>query len=55
MGLYNSPDIFQEKMSKLFAGFENVRIYIDDLLCITKQSFDNYLEQLKSIQNIATS
>ena len=36
MGLCNSPDIFQEKMSELFNGLEFVRTYIDDLLCLTK-------------------
>ena len=36
MGLKNSPDIFQEKMSSLMAGLEFVRTYIDDLLIITE-------------------
>ena len=36
MGLCNSPDIFQEKMSELMTGLEPVRAYIDDLLCVTK-------------------
>ena len=31
MGLSNSPDIFQENMSKLFSDLEFVREYIDDL------------------------
>ena len=31
MGLCNSPDIFQEKMSLLMQGLEYVRAYIDDL------------------------
>ena len=35
MGLCNSPDIFQEKMNEIFAGFEYVRTYIDDLLIIS--------------------
>jgi len=36
MGLCNSPDIFQEKMSELMDGLAFVRTYIDDLLCLTK-------------------
>ena len=32
MGLCNSPDIFQEKMSILMGDLEYVRAYIDDLL-----------------------
>ena len=52
MGLCNSPDIFQEKMSELFIGFENVRVYIDDLLIISKGSFEEHLEQLKQVLKI---
>ena len=49
MGLCNSPDIFQEKMSELFEGFDFVRTYIDDLLCLTKGSFEDHLEKLDRI------
>ena len=37
MGLCNSPDIFQEKMSELFVGLDTVRVYIDDLLRINRR------------------
>ena len=46
MGLCNSPDIFQEKMSTLMQDLEFVRAYIDDLLAITNSSFDDHLEKL---------
>ena len=46
MGLSNSPDIFQEKMNKLFAAFDYVHVYIDDLLVITKGSFKENLNHL---------
>jgi ribosome-interacting GTPase 1 len=46
MGLCNSPDIFQEKMSKLMEGLDFIRTYIDGLLVITKESFDDHLEKL---------
>jgi hypothetical protein len=49
MGLCNSPDIFQEKMSELMDGLEFVRTYIDDLLCLTKGSFDDHLAKLEHI------
>ena len=32
MGLCNSPDIFQEKMSELFISLDTVHVYIDDIL-----------------------
>ena len=35
MGLYNSPDIFQEKINEFFNGLEYIRAYIDDLLIIS--------------------
>ena len=46
MGLCNSPDVFQEKMSELMEGLDFVRTYIDDLLCLTKGSFEDHLEKL---------
>lgn len=36
MGLANSPDIFQEKMSDSFADLEHVRAHMDDSLVIAK-------------------
>jgi Reverse transcriptase (RNA-dependent DNA polymerase) len=49
MGLCNSPDIFQEKMSELFDGFKFVRTYIDDLLTLTKGTFEDHLEKLERV------
>ena len=49
MGLASSPDIFQEKMNNLFAGLEYVRCYIDDILCITKGSWQNHLDKLDTV------
>ena len=49
MGLCNSPDIFQEKMNKLFAGFDYGRVYIDNLLIITKGSFEEHLKKLDMV------
>ena len=47
MGLCNSPDIFQEKISVLMDGLEFVRAYIDDLLCLTTGSYEDHLEKLE--------
>jgi len=49
MGLCNSPDIFQEKMSELMAGLEFVRVYIDDLLVITKGDWQDHLQKLSQV------
>ena len=49
MGLCNSPDIFQEKMSKLMDGLSFVLTYIDDLLIISNDSFENHLTKLGQV------
>ena len=49
MGLCNSPDIFQEKMSELMQGLEFVRTYIDDLLILTKGTFEEHLEDVQKV------
>ena len=48
MGLCNSPDIFQERMSDMFADLEYVRAYIDDLLCVTSGSWTDHLNKLEA-------
>ena len=47
MGLCNSPNIFQEKMSELIVGLEFARAYLDDLLLVTKGDFNEHLVQLE--------
>ncbi len=49
MGLCNSPDIFQEKMSDLMRDLEFVRAYLDDLLVITKGSYEDHLQKLDEV------
>ena len=48
MGLCNSPDVFQEKMSELMVGLEFVRAYLDDILIFSK-SFEDHLEHLEAV------
>ena len=49
MGLASSPDIFQEKMNNLFVGLEHVRVYINDILCITKGTWEEHLTKLDEV------
>ena len=49
MGLCNSPDIFQEKMNELFHDFEFVRAYIDDLLIITKGTYEHHIDAVEKV------
>ena len=39
MGLCNSPDIFHKNMSEIFVGLDTLRVYIDELLHVTKSSW----------------
>ena len=43
MGLCNSTDIFQENMSELFVGLDTIRVYIDEILHVTKTLGQNIL------------
>ena len=49
MGLCNSPDIFQEKMADLLDGLDTVRVYIDDILHVTKGSWEEHLTGLDEV------
>ena len=49
MGLCNSPDIFQEKMSELFIGLDTMHVYIDDLLHVTKGYWTEHIYFLKEM------
>ena len=55
MGLCNAPDIFQEKMAGLTEHLEFVRAYLDDLLCITKGSFEDHLSKLRQILSLISN
>ena len=49
MGIQNSPDIFQERMSTLMEELEYVRAYIDDLLVITNDSYEDHLRKVRKV------
>ena len=49
MGVSNSPDIFQDQMFNLMAGLEFVRCYLDDILCLTEDIFEDHLEHLEQV------
>ncbi len=44
LGIAGSPDIFQGKMLELMESLEYVRAYPDDILCISKLSLEDHLE-----------
>jgi hypothetical protein len=49
MGPCNSPDIFQEKMNDLLDGLDTARVCIDDILHVTKGSWEDHLEGLEEV------
>ena len=54
MGVYNSLNIFQKKISELFKGFKMVRPYIDEIILISKNEFKYHINSLeKFLQRIS--
>ena len=49
MIIAGSPGIFQAMMSQLMATLQFVRTYLDDLLCITKESLTDHINKLKRV------
>ena len=49
MGIVCAPDIFQNEMASLMSELEHVRVYLDDLLVITKGDFQDHLQKLDEV------
>jgi RNase H-like domain found in reverse transcriptase/Reverse transcriptase (RNA-dependent DNA polymerase) len=49
MGQCNSPDIFQKKMSELMFGLEFASAYPDNLLVVSKDTFESHLIHLEEV------
>jgi len=49
MGIANSPDIFQSKINQLMEGLDYVRAYLDDILIVTKNTYDDHLNKLDTV------
>jgi Reverse transcriptase (RNA-dependent DNA polymerase) len=49
MGVANSPDIFQSKISQLMVGLDFVGAYLDDVIEATKGSYQEYLLNLEQV------
>ena len=46
MGVENSQEIFQQKMTDLFHGFEFICAYLYDLLVLTKEDRKYHVQKL---------
>ena len=51
MGLCIATDVFQTRLSQLFANMENVLVHIDNILVVTHGSFEEQLESLDEVFN----
>ena len=49
MGLCVSPDLFQEHMTKLFAGVPYVKVFIDDILIFSNGTYEDHLEKVQTV------
>ena len=49
MGLCNGLDIFQEKMSESFVGFDCVQAHMDNISVLTSGDWADHLMKLKTI------
>ena len=49
MGLLDSPDIFQDRMTNLVRDLEYARAYLDDLLCLACRTLNDYLDKLEEL------
>ena len=47
MGLNISADVFRRELSRLFQGITFVPVYINDILIITKEKFEQHIEAVK--------
>ena len=53
MGLKISADVFQRELSMLFQDMPYVLVYMDDVLIITKGSYEQHLKAVKNVlQNL---
>ena len=49
MGICAFGDLFQYKVEKLLGDIERVKIYLDDILILSKDIFENHIEQPRII------
>ena len=49
MGVSCSPDIFQAKINELLGDIEGICAYIDDLLLLSKGTWEDHLERLEEV------
>ena len=51
-GLMPSSDIFQSYMMKIFGDFEDIIVYIDNIILFTKETFDHHADRLSKVLEV---
>ena len=51
-GLMPSSDIFQSKMMHIFGPFDDIIVYIDNIILFTKESFEHHVERLACVLDL---
>jgi hypothetical protein len=49
MSIAGSTDIFKDKIVELMEDLEYLQAYLDDLLCISRSSFEDHLKKLEEV------
>ena len=49
MGVSIAPDIFQDRICQLFEDLETVKAYMDDLLVVSRGTFEEHLQELEIV------
>ena len=49
MGIANSPYIFQGKITQSMDGRDYVQVYLDTILFVTKNTYDNHLNKFDTV------
>ena len=49
MGISIAPDIFQDRICQLFEDLETVKAYMDDLLVVTRGTYEEHLGELEIV------
>ena len=49
MGMCTSGDIFQYKIDKLLSDIQGTKTYVDYILVLSKDIFENHIDQLRKI------
>jgi hypothetical protein len=48
MGIANSLDVFQSKINQLMDGLDYVQAYLDNILIVTKNTYEDHLRKLET-------